>query len=344
MSMRDILSRLDQLNESSTMKSAVKKPTGPKFPGYWKGTDPASQAKNKMVGGSAEESIIHDLERALVENPRTDAHRLMAEWRAYKEDEIGAYQPEPGAANQGDLHTPSPIGSGTNEARIHTPKTVDVYYRPNTTSDKARIIARSIPYTTLELLIRAMTKKFGTRPEDFEWTSVDEPYGHRLGEEQLAEYGGVGPTGTASQAPLGTTAQNPDPEQAKQQADATQIQKNTNQIAPTLNAQGAAQPVNKVKFQDVMNKLDVKSNQDLPGSDLKQLQPLAVAASKALQDPQTANQLKQVINKADQLSQKKDDKAKQAAQQVGTNPTAADQQANSQQNNTQQQPQAGATK
>ena len=101
--MKDILSRLDQINES--MKSDAKKPTGPKFPGYWKGTDKASQAKNKMVGGGAEESIIRDLEKALVENPRTNVHQLMREFTEFKEDEYGAYQPEPGAANQGDLHT-----------------------------------------------------------------------------------------------------------------------------------------------------------------------------------------------------------------------------------------------
>ena len=500
MSMKDILSRLDQINESSTMKSAAKKSTGPKFPGYWKGTDPASQAKNKMVGGGAEESIIRDLEKALVENPRSNAHQLMREFTEFKEDEYGAYQPPAGAANQGDTHTSSPIGSGTNEgeeealayaakahagqkrsggdpyishpvrvanhirqfkqshnlealisaaylhdtiedtdttqeilhdlfgglvaslvmeltsdpeeikrvgkanylahkmaamssyalvikladrldnvkdittartpqwrakyaaetnhildfiernralsgthkklismirakvaeldqpalseARIHTPKTVDVYYRPNTTSDKARIIAKSIPYTTLELLIRAMTKKFGTRPEDFEWTSVDEPYGHRLGEEQLAEYGSVGTTGAASQAPQGTSAQNPDPAAQQAKQDQAQIQKSTNNLAPTLNSQGAAQPLNKVKFQDVMNKLDTRSNQELPAQDMKQLGPLAVAASKAMQNPQTAAQLKQVISKADSMDQQKELKVKQAQQQTGTNAPA----------------------
>ena len=144
--------------------------------------------------------------------------------------------------------------------------------------------------------------------------------------QELDEYGGVGGYGAASQAPAGTTNTQPDPAQLQKAADATQIQKNTNQIAPTLNAQGAATQVNKVKFQDVMNKLDDKSNQELQGADLKQLQPLAVAASKALQNPQTAAQLKQVIGKADQLDQKKDAQVKQAQQSVGTNPPA-DQQA-----------------
>ena len=112
------------------------------------------------------------------------------------------------------------------------------------------------------------------------------------------------------------------PTQQQKALDAQQIQKNTNSISQTLNAQGAAQPLNKVKFQDVMNKLDDKSNQELQAADLKQLGPLAVAASKALQNPQTAAQLKQVISKADQLDQKKDAEVKQAQQAVGTNPPA----------------------
>jgi soluble lytic murein transglycosylase-like protein len=52
--MRKLLEAVD------SMKKAEKKPTGPKFPGYWKGTDPASKSKTKMVG-SAEESVLKDL-------------------------------------------------------------------------------------------------------------------------------------------------------------------------------------------------------------------------------------------------------------------------------------------
>jgi len=50
------------LEKLTAMAAAEKNPTGPKFPGYWKGTDPASAAKKKMVGG-AEESIIKDLSK-----------------------------------------------------------------------------------------------------------------------------------------------------------------------------------------------------------------------------------------------------------------------------------------
>ena len=42
------------------MSQAEKKPTGPKFPGYWKGKDPAKLSRSRMVG-SAQESVIKEL-------------------------------------------------------------------------------------------------------------------------------------------------------------------------------------------------------------------------------------------------------------------------------------------
>lgn len=48
------------MEKMDSMSKAAAKPTGPKFPGYWKGSDPASKAKNKMVG-SAQESIVKEI-------------------------------------------------------------------------------------------------------------------------------------------------------------------------------------------------------------------------------------------------------------------------------------------
>lgn len=49
------------------MSKAASNPTGPKFPGYWRGKDPASKAKSKMVGG-AQESVIKELNQTLKDN------------------------------------------------------------------------------------------------------------------------------------------------------------------------------------------------------------------------------------------------------------------------------------
>jgi hypothetical protein len=61
MDIYNILKTLDTLNEgANTMKSAAKAPTGPKFTGYWKGTDKRTPG-NKMVGGGCEESVENEI-------------------------------------------------------------------------------------------------------------------------------------------------------------------------------------------------------------------------------------------------------------------------------------------
>ena len=51
--LRDLLGKLTLLESDAkggSMKSAAKKPTGPKFVGKMKGTDPASARYSKLVG------------------------------------------------------------------------------------------------------------------------------------------------------------------------------------------------------------------------------------------------------------------------------------------------------
>lgn len=67
--MSDIKKLLESID---SMSAAENNPTGPKFPGYWKGTDSASQAKSKMVG-SAQESIVKELAKAAKET-KTKRH------------------------------------------------------------------------------------------------------------------------------------------------------------------------------------------------------------------------------------------------------------------------------
>lgn len=94
-----ILNTLNSLEEGS-MEQATHKPTGPKFVGKMKGTDPAGARYNKLVG-SCEESIDQNLEE-----------ELMAEWNAIME--LGANNPaQGGTANAmgggtGGTSTPSP--------------------------------------------------------------------------------------------------------------------------------------------------------------------------------------------------------------------------------------------
>jgi hypothetical protein len=143
--------------------------------------------------------------------------------------------------------------------------------------------------------------------------------------EFVTEYSSTTATVMPGQdTPTPGTNQKPNPAAAQQDADSQQIQKSVSQLKPVLNAQGTA-PLNQVKFQDTMNKMDTDPKQPVAAGNAQQLAPLAAAASKALQNTQTAAQLKQVLTRADQLDQQKQQQVAQAQQQTGTN-TAAGQQ------------------
>jgi hypothetical protein len=54
------------LEAMDSMASAETKPTGPRWPGYWKGKDSAKKSRSRMVGdGGAAESVEEDLEESL---------------------------------------------------------------------------------------------------------------------------------------------------------------------------------------------------------------------------------------------------------------------------------------
>lgn len=92
---RKILEKID------SMASAKKNPTGPKFPGYWKGTDSAEKAKSKMVGG-CEESFLKDL--------HSTAKKKVTEWsleeayQKFKEVDLGPTSPEVAKMSTADVN------------------------------------------------------------------------------------------------------------------------------------------------------------------------------------------------------------------------------------------------
>ena len=159
--------------------------------------------------------------------------------------------------------------------------------------------------------------------------------------EYVTEYGGTGGYGAASQAPQGTDANAKDPAAIQQKINQQQIQKSTNLLKPTLNAQGAEQQLNPAKFTGVMDKLDAASNTHLSNQEQNQLSPLAVSASKLLKNPSTANQFKQLVTKADQLDKQQQEKLAKQQQPVGTNTPADQQQTPGQPPKPGQTPQAG---
>ena len=106
--MRRLLEAMD------SMSRAEKNPTGPKFPGYWKGTDPASAAKNKMVGG-AEESVMPEL--AKTAKKKSTEWDLEQAYEQFKEDYRRDVVPKPA----GSVDTTLPQGYGTPLGKIPPP-------------------------------------------------------------------------------------------------------------------------------------------------------------------------------------------------------------------------------
>lgn len=133
-----ILEKLDGMNK------AAKKSTGPKFPGYWKGTDPASKSRSKMVG-SAEESIIPELNKL--------AEQKSVEWRLAEalkafEEENPNIDPETRqraldwakAQNQPSTGQTQPAATTTQPAKPATPATTTAAApKPGSWQDLARL-------------------------------------------------------------------------------------------------------------------------------------------------------------------------------------------------------------
>lgn len=58
--LRNLLEKMD------AMSAAERKPTGPSWPGYWRGKDSAKKSRSRMVGdGAAAETVEEDLEESL---------------------------------------------------------------------------------------------------------------------------------------------------------------------------------------------------------------------------------------------------------------------------------------
>ena len=96
MDMKKLLESITRLEGKESMKGAEKAPTGPKFTGYWKGSDSATPG-NKMVGGGAEEydeSILKDLSKG--PTPKTREQELAEEWANFMEDDLGVEPKRPG--------------------------------------------------------------------------------------------------------------------------------------------------------------------------------------------------------------------------------------------------------
>lgn len=79
MDIKKLISKMDMLEGS--MQQAEHNPTGPKFTGYWRGTDPRTPGTHMVGGAEQQESILQDLQRG--PTPRSRAEELAEEYAAF---------------------------------------------------------------------------------------------------------------------------------------------------------------------------------------------------------------------------------------------------------------------
>jgi hypothetical protein len=72
---------------------------------------------------------------------------------------------------------------GVAETRMVNPKRIDIFYRPDPRSRGRRVVAKNVPTTALDALLKKLSDKFGVRDTDFEWSAAD----HQVSEDYVEE-------------------------------------------------------------------------------------------------------------------------------------------------------------
>lgn len=105
------------LEAMDSMSKAEKKPTSPKFPGYWKGTDSAKQSRSKMVG-DAQESVIKEL--AVTAKATSTQRKLAEEFASFKEQDMEETTNSPKFQSMiGKITSPTALNTREALAMIH---------------------------------------------------------------------------------------------------------------------------------------------------------------------------------------------------------------------------------
>jgi hypothetical protein len=77
--------------------------------------------------------------------------------------------------------------NNVDETHNLNPKRIDIFYRPVQNSRGRRVVAKNVPATALDALLAKLSKKFGVRDSDFEWTAADTPVSEDYIEEKWSQ-------------------------------------------------------------------------------------------------------------------------------------------------------------
>jgi hypothetical protein len=73
------------------------------------------------------------------------------------------------------------------ETRMVNPKMIDIFYRPDPRSRGRRVVAKNVPTTALDALLKKLSDKFGVRDTDFEWSATDTKVSEDYVEEKWSQ-------------------------------------------------------------------------------------------------------------------------------------------------------------
>jgi len=73
------------------------------------------------------------------------------------------------------------------ETRMVNPKMIDIFYRPDPRSRGRRVVAKNVPTTALDALLKKLSDKFGVRDTDFEWSATETKVSEDYVEEKWSQ-------------------------------------------------------------------------------------------------------------------------------------------------------------
>jgi hypothetical protein len=73
------------------------------------------------------------------------------------------------------------------ETRMVNPEMIDIFYRPDPRSRGRRVVAKNVPTTALDALVKKLSDKFGVRDTDFEWSATETKVSEDYVEEKWSQ-------------------------------------------------------------------------------------------------------------------------------------------------------------
>lgn len=268
--------------KSESMKSAENNPIGPKFGGYWKGTDKGPPKPSQAVGGceeNTETSILKDLKKLSEENSLE--WELSEAFANFNEDDLGVDPKRP--ARTGSRHErghePIPEYTTTNETSKPVLKGMYVYNVP--VGDERVAQANGLKQTKSgKWAIMLYDTSGNTTTKNKANADIMFGKGHWLEKKNsVTEYGANQPTGTANTQSVGAVV---DPEQAKKVAAATTMIKSA--TGSTAAPEKLAQAISAASQGKSVNSQDMTA-----------LQPIMKDLASAASDPNNATKLVQAL-------------------------------------------------